>query len=748
MRAKQVWLIVSGVILLTTISAVGITWKQAFWERKNLSADLERRTALLAEGLKESVEPNFVGNSTASLQKIVDKFANRERLVGLAVIDNKGNKVAGSADLPSRVLGDSRLAGDSMDSDKPLGSFIQADGKNFYSYALPLHDAEARVVGALLVVQNADYIHSGVRKVWEDNLLRFLTQLLIFGSILGLLVWWILVRPLVKVAESVRSARIGRESGRSLSGIEEHAFFKPLIGEISKMTKSLYDARSSASEEARMRLEKLDTPWTAERLKEFIKAHLKDRQIFLVSNREPYIHNKVKNQVSFSVPASGVVTALEPVMQACGGTWIAHGSGNADKETADQNGKLLVPPDDPKYTLKRVWLSPKEVQGHYVGFSNEALWPLCHMAHTRPIFRKEDWSEFRRVNNRFAQTLLTEIKNVERPLILVQDFHFALLPGIVKASRPDAQICLFWHIPWPSAESFSICPWRKEIVSGMLGSDIVGFHTQQYCNNFIDTVSKEVESLIDLEQFSITKDDHKTFIKPFPISIAFTSDSKSVSASSAKSPDRTVLEKLGAKTKYLGLGVDRLDYTKGIMERFKGVEVLLDNYPEYRGQFTFLQIAPISREGAEKYREYGEKVTAEAERINEKFKSDGWKPVILEKKHYSHEALNALYRLANVCLVTSLHDGMNLVAKEFAAARDDGGGVLILSHFTGAARDLKGAVLVNPYSAEQVAEALHKSLTMPFAERERRLKAMRESLKNYNVYRWSAELIKALSSLG
>jgi len=743
MRTKQVLLIVSTVIFAIILVVVGLTLRQANKEGLEQSLDLQYRTKLLADSLKESVEPYYSDNSTAALQKLIDKFANREHIVGLSVYDNKGLKVAASADLPPELTSGLTLVSTVMDTDKSAGEFKKVQGKNLYIFVEPLRQVD-RVIGAFLVAQNADYIDTGIRQIWENNLLKLLIQILIFSAILILLVRWIIIKPVMRLVESVRTARTSGQATQALRRIEDHAFLKPLVGEIFKMTKSLSDARMSASEEARMRLEKLDTPWTAERLKEFTKAHLKDQKIFMVSNREPYIHTKVKNEISYSVPASGVVTALEPVMAACGGIWIARSFGNADKETADKEGKLMVPPDDPKYTLKRVWLTEKEAHGHYVGFSNEAIWPLCHMAHTRPIFRKEDWVEFRRVNNKFAQALLAEIKDIERPLVLVQDFHFALLPHIVKASRPDARICLFWHIPWPSAESFSICPWRKEILEGMLGADVLGFHTQQYCNNFIDTVGKELESLVDLERFTITRDDHNTRIKPFPISIAFTnSDTEKI-----ESVNRSILEKLGVKTKYIGLGVDRLDYAKGILERLKGVEFLLDSYHEYREHFTFIQIAPLSRQEVAKYREYSQSIIEECDRINKKFSVGSWKPIVLETNHYTHEKLEQLYRLANICLITSLHDGMNLVAKEYVAARNDNAGVLILSQFTGAARDLNGAILVNPYSAEQISEAVHKALIMPRTEQEQRMRTMREAVKNYNVYRWSAELIKAVADLG
>ena len=444
----------------------------------------------------------------------------------------------------------------------------------------------------------------------------------------------------------------------------------------------------------------------------------------------------------WNTPAGGVITAIEPVMEACGGTWIAHGAGPADKETADAEGKVRVPHDEPKYTLKRVWLSEREVSGYYNGFSNEALWPLCHMAHVRPKFRKEDWVEYRKVNALFAKTLLDEIRHVERPVVLIQDYHLALAAAFIKKSRPDAQIAMFWHIPWPSAAQFSICPWRKEILEGMLGADLVGFHTQQYCNNFMDTVANEVESRIDYEHFLVFKEEHRTFVKPFPISIAFPG-----SAERSGTADRGILERLNVRTSHLVLGVDRFDYIKGIPERLKGIEFLLDTHPEYREKLTMLQIASPTRASVEKYAEYRAFVRAEVLRINAKFKTRDWVPIVLEEKNYARADIRKLYQVADVCIITSLHDGMNLVAKEFAAARSDENGVLILSQFTGASHDLKGALLINPYSAEDTSAALHSALTMPKTEQHRRMRAMRNSVRDYNIFRWSAELIKTLTQL-
>ncbi|MCL5666999.1 MAG: trehalose-6-phosphate synthase [Patescibacteria group bacterium] len=736
---KQLFTIIAGVVIIVSLVVSGFTYRQIQQQQASLTDDLQRRTSLLGDSFKESVRPYYLTEATSTLQSLLDKFAGRERLLGLAVYDNKGNVFATSADLPQDLTLSADIPEKAMDKDSTEGDFVAAGSGKVYVFAAPLHQDE-RVVGALTVYQKADYIDAAISQTWKSNMFRLFVQALLFSLAIVLILRWIIYQPIMYMAEAIRQTRTGMP-GNITAMLNSHSFFKPIAAEVTKMSKSLTLARTMASEEARMRLEKLDTPWTSERLKEFIKAYLKDRKIFTVSFREPYSHRKGKNGITYEMGVGGPVTALDPVMSACGGVWIGFGSGDADKQTAGPDGKVPVPPDDPKYTLKRVWLTEKEVKGHYYGFSNEALWPLCHLVHTRPIFRKEDWLEYRKVNGKFAQALLSEIKNVQRPIVLIQDYHFALLPEMVKNSRPDAEVGLFWHTPWPSAEVFSICPWRKEILKGMLGADIVGFHTQQYCNNFLETVGKEIESLVDLERFSVTHGGHTAYIKPFPISVDFTGTKDQIFKSQMP-------QDLGIRSKYLGIGIDRLDYTKGILERLKGLEFFFEMYPAYQGQLTFLQIAPPTRQGVEKYREFAAEVTREAERINQKFAGNGWQPIVLLKEHYSHEEIYPLYRAADFCLVTPLHDGMNLVAKEFAAARNDEAGVLILSQFTGASRDLKEALIINPYSAEQTAEAIHTALTMPAAEQRRRMKKMREALKNYNVYRWAMEFLKSITSLG
>lgn len=731
---RQVLLITFGVIMGISLLAFGLTFFQVQQERFALSADLQYRTRILAESLNESIEPAYANYATNTLNRITTSFAGRERLVGVSIYDTAGNSVIRPDDIPEE-LDFGRLIERAIATDQPNGEFVSQNGRSFYMHAYPLQ-RDSAIAGAFVLVQDASYIDVSLQGKWWNNLMGVLAYLLVFSLAIAAIVRWVIFKPLTTLVESIRSARSGRGA---VSETHHNMFFRPLASEIGKLTSSLREARTAASEEARMRLEKLDTPWTAERLKEFVKARLKKRSIIVVSNRGSHMPKKTKNGVDYVPVAGGMTTALTSIMEACGGIWFACGK-EAEADIAGENGKLQMPPDEPKYLLKQVLLSDEDARGHYA-FSAEAMYPLCLITHTRPTFKKEDWMVYSRVNGKFAEEILREIANIPDPLILINDYHFALLPRMLKKSRPDARVGLFWHVPWPNEESFSICPWRKEIVQGMLGADVIGFNTQQFCNYFMDTVSKEIESLIDWEQFSVSRDGHATLVKPFPVSISFTNG-----VHEGGVPDRAILEKLRIRTKYVGIGVDRLDYTKGIPERLKALEVFFENNAKFRGQFTFLQIAAPHREHIEAYRRYRDTIVSEVERINEKFGTDEWKPIVLELTQYSHATLKSLYQLANVCLVTSLHDSMNLVAKEYVAERHNEDGVLILSRFAGASRDLNGALLINPYSAEETGEAVHRALTMSLTEQHRRMKTMRDSVKDYNIYRWGAELIRSLSS--
>jgi trehalose 6-phosphate synthase len=439
-------------------------------------------------------------------------------------------------------------------------------------------------------------------------------------------------------------------------------------------------------------------------------------------------------------PASGLVTAVEPVMRACGGTWIAHGSGSADRETADARGRMRVPPGEASYTLRRIWLSRAEELGYYYGFANEGLWPLCHIAHVRPVFRDEDWKHYRKVNERFADAVADEAKT-DDPVVLIQDYHFALLPLLVRERLPRATIITFWHIPWPNPESFGICPWRTEILEGLLGSTILGFHTRYHANNFLQAVDRFLEARIEYEDSTVSYGGRLTRVESFPISIAWPEQSAGRTVEECKVELRA---RIGVDPKHLlGLGVDRLDYTKGIVERLQAVERLFELHPQWIGRFTFVQIAAPSRSTLEEYQRFEAQVRATAARINARFGDAAYEPIRLLIEHHSAESIAEHYRAADVCVVTSLHDGMNLVAKEFIAARDDERGVLVLSQFAGAARELHEALIVNPYHVEEVAEALHRALSMPAEEQRERMISLRRLVRDFNVYRWAGRMLLA-----
>lgn len=734
---KQLFLTILSVIVISALIAVFFAFRQADQERTRLVSDLEFRTRLLSESLQESIEPSYLTNAQRTLQKTVDRFSDRERLVGIVVYDNKNAIIASSQNLPKEHIENLDLVANAMDANKEANMFAEWWEENFYLFANPIHQ-DWSVVGALLVIQKAQYIDVRIAEIWKNNFFRLSVQALAFSLAVAVIIYFIMFRPLIHFVHYVRSIRSGNTTAPMG---QNYALFQPLSRELTSMTQSLNQARTAASFEARMRLEKLDTPWTAERLREFIKSYIGHGQLYVVSNREPYVHGKTKSGITYQIPAGGVITAFNSVMEASGGMWIAHGSGSADRETVDKDDYIRVPPNEPKYTLKRVWLNNDDIKGYYQWFSNEALWPLFHNVHVRPVFRKEDWGRYRRVNTQFAKKLLEELRGEKNPIVLIQDYHLALLPAIIKKTRPDVKIGLFWHIPWTSPESFSICPQKKEILAGMLGADVIGFHTQQYGNNFMDTVSRELEARVDFDQFSVVHKEHMSFVKPFPISVGFAWENTDPLTQDKISAIR---EKFHIHTKYFALGVDRMDYTKGLLERFKAIEFFLDGHEEYIGNFTLVQIASPSRETVPYYQQFAADVNSEADRINQKFGKNKWKPIVLLHEHFAHEDIDPLYAIADICMVTSLHDGMNLVAKEFIAAQSDQRGMLILSQFTGAAKELKDALIVNPYSAEETSAAIYQALNMPQEERSMRMERMRKIVMNYNVYRWSAEFIKSI----
>jgi trehalose-6-phosphate synthase len=483
--------------------------------------------------------------------------------------------------------------------------------------------------------------------------------------------------------------------------------------------------------------------WTKGSLYELVREKLRDYLFIAVSNREPYIHTFSGQEINCVIPASGLTTALDPIMQACGGTWIAQGSGDADKEVVDPYNKVDVPPEKPTYSLKRVWLSKEEEDGYYYGFANEALWPLCHTVYNRPVFRETDWNTYQKVNEIFARSVLDEIRD-RKAFVFIQDYQLALLSKFIKERTSKAIIAQFWHIPWPNPEAFRICPWQEEILKGLLSNDLLGFHIRYHCNNFMDTVSRAIEACVDYERYEISYNSHKTAVRPFPISIDF--DEFNAEAQSEKVASEVVRLKtrLGLRDEVIGVGIERFDYTKGIPDRLKAIDRFLQNNTQYWRKMVFIQAGVKSRAHIEAYKKLNDDIDSLVEQINWKYTIGWWKPIIILRENLPQLTLMALRRMASFFIVSPLHDGMNLVAKEFVASRFDEDGVLLLSPFAGSSRELTDALLVNPYATDHFADAIKTALEMPAAERKKRMQKMRAVVQESNIYKWAGDIITDL----
>ena len=754
--------------LIVSVASVSLLFAgyQVRSERRILRNDLARRAEILADSLQESVERTMDRSSERgqerTLRRLVERYGQREHLKGIAIYDATGRTLAITPGLAPLIPIRPAAASRATKEDTGVGEFLSAeqipvlrdrDAVPVHIYAIPIHRDE-EIAGTLVLVHDTSYIEKQISNTLRDSLLNALVQTLLITGLALILVRWAFTGPLTRTAKWVRSLRTGQASSPpALPPLPQGEIMDELHHEVTHLARDLHSARAAAEEEARLR-DSSASLWTAERLRVSLRNRLQEKPLFLVSNREPYMHvfnGKDNKAIKTIVPASGVVTALEPVLLACNGTWIANGSGNADREMVDAGDRLRVPPDRPSYTLRRVWLTDEEDKGYYEGFSNEGLWPLCHIAHTRPIFRPEDWLQYQRINQRFADAVLLEMADVESPILLAQDYHLALLPRMVKEARPDARVAIFWHIPWPNAEVFGICPWQRELVEGLLGADLIGFHIQSHCNNFLETVDRALEAITEWDRFAVNRQGHVTRVRPYPISVAFSENSRSA-RDSAKSASAGALraalcEEMGIEASLLGVGVDRVDYTKGILERFRALERFFELNPRYQQRLSFVQIGAPSRTDIDRYKNFLDEVSAEADRINARFQTPKWKPIVFRKKHHSHEEISRFYRAASLCMVTSLHDGMNLVAKEFVASREDERGVLILSTFAGAAHELTDALLVNPYNVAQLARAIQRALEMPEPEQAERMQRMRHTVRQHNVYRWAAHLLSDLTEI-
>ncbi|HET9276998.1 MAG TPA: trehalose-6-phosphate synthase, partial [Flavitalea sp.] len=711
--------------------ALGFTAFQISSERQELKAEMEANTISLAEDFYKLHLKGKNDSTGLNLKPVTDSIISQFSLLGIAVHYNNDSIVALNRSADKYLVRSADFTAQAISADSSMGNFLSVKGDDLYQYIKVIKTKDFPS-SAIIFYADAEYISNIINSIWLRNFMRWFLQAFLISIVTLLIVRWGVLSPLRKVVEWVQVARSGNVE--QLKKRPPLTFLEPLYREITGIAQAMHEAKAVAQEEAKLRTT-AEAIWTPERLNEEMKQLLQDKMMVVVSNREPYMHVRSGKEIKCIVPASGMVTAMEPILKACGGLWIASGSGDADRETVDKNDKVQVPPLEGNYTLRRVWLTKEQEDHYYYGFSNEGLWPLCHIAHTRPQLRKEDWEYYQEVNALYAKAVLEEIKNKEEPFILVQDYHFALLPEFIKRERPDAKVAIFWHIPWPNPESFGICPWQRELLTGMLGADLIGFHTQYHCNNFLETVNEALESRVIWENFSVKIGSKFTIVKPFPISIAFT-------LKDFDNNDQTKVEALellkqhGINAKYMGIGVDRIDYTKGLIEKFLSIERFLEKYPSYQGKFTFVQIGAPSRSLLKTYSDTISAVEHEATRINWKFKSKSWQPILFLKRHHSHEEIVPYYKAAQFCMVTSLHDGMNLVAKEFIVSRNQNDGVLILSRFAGASQELRGAMIINPYDIEQSADAIKAALEMPQDQQSQKMKRMRRMIMSHNVYSW------------
>jgi trehalose-6-phosphate synthase len=686
-------------------------------------SDLDTRSLLIANTMSEQLGDLVSQGASGKINLLFMRALQDERLYALAFCDESGKLRYETPTYP-RSLGCNPPVGTSDEEH----SVVRLRQGPVHVVEQPVFSGNDRI-GSLILVHDMSFVE---RRSADTR--RYLIGLfVVLGIVISLvtvfiaqLSWrgWVAgVRVLLRGEGIVQP--FSQQNGGNNSDLH------PLASDLRALLREIDLSRRNPDR---------GTTWSPDMLRGVLREKLLGDEVIVVSNREPFLHVHTDGKITVRRPASGLVTAMEPVMRACSGTWIAHGSGDADRETVDKDDRIRVPPDKPSYTLRRVWLSPEEEKGYYYGFANEGLWPLCHIAHVRPVFRTPDWEQYLRVNHRFAQAVRSEART-DDPVVLLQDYHFALLPRMVRELLPKATIITFWHIPWPNSESFGICPWREELLDGMLGSTILGFHTRFHCQNFIETVDRYLEARIERESSTISHGGQLTRVEHYPISIQWPPEWIDTQLSVPLCRAKVLRVEQLPDDVMLLVGVDRMDYTKGILERFTAVERLLELHPELIGRLVLVQIAAPSRSTLDEYQNFETRVRALAARVNARFGRAGWQPIRLKAEHHDAPVVNEYYRAADVCVVTSLHDGMNLVAKEFIASRDDEQGVLVLSQFTGAARELTDALLVNPYHSEQCANALYRAITMPVDEQRVRMRSMRRLVQEFNVYRWAGAML-------
>ena len=728
--------------LIIIVSLVIITFGviQVRSEEEKLMDDLKRKAATVAESVELSAKYVLLSSDFAGAQRLVKKFQGKVRIQGCALYDKDGKLIAITERFKDWKDEDREYYQDVLKyrtaRDK-LGKFKKI---YVYSHIIPVTGDQGEMLGMVEMIYDTSYVFARLMDFWRNIIITLAALIASLLLIAVFILRQMFIAPMNKLTTWFKHFQKGETE--KMHEIKEKGELGELASEVEQVALSLKVARKTMSDDASARLKKEDL-WTEGKLKDLVRAKLDESSMIVASNREPFIHvlDETTGKARCVRPASGLVAAIDPIMRACGGTWVAHGSGSADRQFVNSKGMLGVPPEDNRYILKRVWLTTEEEEGFYLGFSNEGLWPLCHITFTRPIFREADWQRYKNVNQKFADSIIEELP-AKNAFVFIQDYHFALLPRMIKEKRPDATVALFWHIPWPNTEVFSICPYQVEILDGMLGCDLIGFHVHYHCNNFLETANRLLECRVDHEKNSIVRAGKETLVRPFPISIAGISSGPDSNREAEK-----IKKAFGLEDKIVAIGVDRIDYTKGLIERIMAVDRFLEKYPEYQKKFVFLQLAAPSRAKIKRYSELLAEIDQLVEKKNGKYSDGQWKPIVYLKRYFTPEEIQPFYRAADICLVSSLHDGMNLVAKEYAAAKSDNSGVLILSKFTGAARELTDAVQINPYSIEEFTDAIKFACDMPPEERIKRMENMRRQIAESNVYRWAAKLIINLTNL-
>lgn len=740
---KKVIQFVFPIIITASLVVIAFGFFQMRTEESKLMDDLRRKAVSVADGMELSVRYVITGKDTVNAERLVRKFESKERVQGSAIYDRDGKVIAITDRFKDWKDVEKLHHRSILRNKRPQSSVARFQKYYVYTYTAPVTDDEGNVLGLVEIIYDTSYVFARTREMWTAIIITLIVLCSLLLAISLYLQNKFISQPIQKMTEWFRHFQKGEH--KKIEKPSDKGELGKLAEEVEQIALDIKIAKKSMSTKAEKRLKKEDL-WTESKLRDLIHYKLGDNAFFVVSNREPYMHvtDKVTGKPKCVRPASGVVTAIDPILRACGGTWVALASGDADKDFVNAKNKLGVPPEDNRYILKRLWITEEEEKGFYLGFANEGIWPLCHITHTRPIFREEDWKMYKEVNQKFADSILEELP-ANNPMVFIQDYHFTLLPRMIKEKRPDAIIALFWHIPWPNPEVFSICPYQEEILDGMLGSDLIGFHVQYHCNNFMDTANRLLESKVDNERFCIIRSGKETLIRPYPISIDM-NYYKGPMAASGQEIER-IRSQYDLSGKIVALGVDRIDYTKGIAERALAVDRFLEKNPEYIGKFVFVQLGSPSRTTIKRYSDLDAEIEEIIEKKNSKYAAGNWKPIIYLKRHFSQEEIKPFYALADICIVSSLHDGMNLVSKEYVASKNDLSGTLILSKFTGAAKEFADAIQINPYSIEEFADALKIACEMPEEDRIRRMENMRSTIEENNIYKWAAAIVNDLTSI-